>query len=210
MESVEKYGWNDVSHPNSCNYLGKEIIRELKEIRPKNILDLGCGNGALCDLMKSEFNHMEIVGVDYDKQGIELANKHYPSIDFYNYGVQDDPDALLDKTEGLFDVVVSTEVIEHLYAPQLLPAYANRVLKKGGKLIITTPYHGYLKNLSLSILNKWDSHLDPFWDGGHIKFWSKSTLTKLLKNNGFEILEFRGVGRVSFLWKSMLIVCQKR
>lgn len=210
METTKEYGWKSTEHPNSCDYLGNEILNKLNDIMPESVLDLGCGNGALCALMYSQNNDIKVVGVDYDKQGIKLATDQYPSIDFYNYGVQDNPSELLNKTQQSFDVVVSTEVIEHLYAPRLLPSYASSVLKDGGLLIITTPYHGYLKNLLLSITDKWDAHIDPLWDGGHIKFWSRRTLTKLLEESGFEVLEFNGIGRVKFLWKSMLLVCKKK
>ena len=206
MENTKDYGWNTVDHPNSCDYLGEVILNKLNSIRPRSVLDLGCGNGALCGLMRSTFPEMKVVGMDYDKQGVQLAREQYPSVEFYNYGVQDDPAELLRKTDGLFDVVISTEVIEHLYAPKLLPSYANSVLKEGGLLIITTPYHGYMKNLMLSITNKWDSHIDPFWDGGHIKFWSKRTMERLLVESGFDVKEFVGIGRVRYLWKSMLMI----
>ncbi len=209
MQSSDNYGWDSASHPNSCNYLGEEILSILDGYSPESILDLGCGNGALCNLMDKRFPGSTIVGVDYDRQGIELASKTYPEVSFYPYGVQDDPQELLSKTNVLFDIVVSTEVVEHLFRPGLLPEFANKVLKEKGKLIITTPYHGFLKNLILSLLNKWDSHHTALWDGGHIKFWSKKTLTKLLNDNGFEVLEFKGVGRFSYLWKSMVLVCQK-
>ena len=75
---------------------------------------------------------------------------------------------------------------------------------------MTTPYHGYLKNLALSIFGMWDYHHTALWHGGHIKFWSRATLTKLLNENGFDVIEFHGVGRVAYLWKSMLLVARKR
>lgn len=77
-------------------------------------------------------------------------------------------------------------------------------------MIITTPYHGYIKNLMLSLLDKWDSHIDPLWDGGHIKFWSKRTLTALLTQSGYDVKEFAGIGRVSYMWKSMLMIAKKK
>ncbi len=170
------------------------------------ILDLGSGNGKLC----SEINRsgLEVVGVEYDKKGIEIAKKQHRNINFYNYGVQDDPRSLINE-EAPFDVVVSTEVIEHLFSPHLLPFYAKGVLKKGGHLVITTPYHGYVKNLALSLFNKWDDHHTPLWHGGHIKFWSRNTLGQLLQENGFTEVGFSGVGRVPYLWKSMVFVAQK-
>ena len=60
----------------------------------------------------------------------------------------------------------------------------------GGEMIISTPYHGYLKNLALAITGKFDRHFTVLWDGGHIKFWSVKTLTKLLNEFGFEVVEF--------------------
>lgn len=52
---------------------------------------------------------------------------------------------------------------------------------------------------------KMDKHFTALWDGGHIKFWSKRTLTQLLEEFGFEIIEFKGSGRLPYLWKSMFI-----
>jgi len=82
-------------------------------------------------------------------------------------------------------------------------------LRRKGHLVITTPYHGYMKNLLLSLLNEWDSHHSPLWHGGHIKFWSRTTLTKLLQENGFTVVDFSGVGRISYFWKSMVLVAKK-
>ena len=83
------------------------------------------------------------------------------------------------------------------------------VLKPGGYLLVTTPYHGYLKNLALSVFGKWDKHHTALWHGGHIKFWSQATLTQLLSENGFRVDNFFGVGRLPYLWKSMVLVARK-
>jgi 2-polyprenyl-6-hydroxyphenyl methylase/3-demethylubiquinone-9 3-methyltransferase len=52
--------------------------------------------------------------------------------------------------------------------------------------VISTIYHGYLKNVALALLGRFDRHVDPLWDHGHIKFFSERTLTKLLEETGFE------------------------
>lgn len=72
-------------------------------------------------------------------------------------------------------------------------------------MIISTPYHGYVKNLVLAVTGKLDNHFSALWDGGHIKFWSKKTLYRLLQEQDFEIEFFLGVGRLPLLWKSMLV-----
>jgi 2-polyprenyl-3-methyl-5-hydroxy-6-metoxy-1,4-benzoquinol methylase len=120
-------------------------------------------------------------------------------------GVYDNPEKI---EESNFDAVVSTEVVEHLFYPGELLRFAKAKLKPNGYILLTTPYHGYLKNLMLSVFNQWDKHHTPLWDGGHIKFWSKSTLSNLLNENNFEVKEFVGCGRIPYLWKSMLIAGQ--
>lgn len=72
------------------------------------------------------------------------------------------------------------------------------------------PYHGYLKNLLICLAGEWDSHHTPLWDGGHIKFWSYRSLSALLQVNGSDVIEFKGVGRVYELWKSMVVTARLR
>jgi 2-polyprenyl-3-methyl-5-hydroxy-6-metoxy-1,4-benzoquinol methylase len=204
-EVAVSYGWKAAGVPHSCSYLVPPVLKLLKELGVKRVLDVGSGNGVLCSEMHS--SGFDPVGVEYDIAGVEEARMAYPEIPFYNFGVQDNPRHLL-LEEARFEAVVSTEVIEHLYSPHLLLTYASGCLKPGGYLIITTPYHGYLKNLLLSIFDKWDFHHSPEWHGGHIKFWSRTTLTWLLENNGFRVIGFSGSGGLPFIWKSMMIVAR--
>jgi hypothetical protein len=105
----------------------------------------------------------------------------------------------------VLDAVVSTEVVEHLYAPRPYARRCFEAVRRGGRFVCTTPYHGYLKNLAISVCGKWDSHVNPWWDGGHIKLWSRRSLSRLLTETGFRNLQFAGVGRVSRLWMSMAV-----
>lgn len=204
--AVEDYGWSSDQGPQSCGYIAPRILAILRRLDVARVLDLGAGNGALCASMKAA--GYEVVGVEYDKRGVEIAGRSHPGIPFYCFGVQDDPAELL-AHEREFDVVVSTEVVEHLFSPHLLPIYARGVLRAGGYVVVTTPYHGYLKNLALSIFGHWDAHHTSLWHGGHIKFWSRATLSRLLSENGFRVVGFSGVGRVPFLWKSMILTGRK-
>lgn len=71
--------------------------------------------------------------------------------------------------------------------------------------IISTPYHGYIKNLAVALFDRSNYHFCPWWEGGHIKFWSRSTLTTLLREEGFNNFIFYGLGHFPYLWKIMLI-----
>lgn len=208
MESnnVNDYGWGSDDEPDSGSYIFPVIIKILKDLSLSRVLDVGSGNGALCKRLKDE--GYQVAGIENDRAGYELSRTLYKDMNFYHFGVQDDPGNLM-REEEKFDAVVSTEVIEHLYAPNLLPQYSHDVLKKGGCLVISTPYHGYLKNLVIALLDKYDSHHNPLWHGGHIKFWSKRTLTTLLESNGFKVVAIYGVGRMPILWKSMIVVAVK-
>jgi 2-polyprenyl-3-methyl-5-hydroxy-6-metoxy-1,4-benzoquinol methylase len=204
---VSDYGWESSKAPGSSTILAPTVIEILKRLEPKRVLDLGAGNGDLCNIIHK--CGYDVVGIDHDAKGCRIASEAYPDIPFYRYGVEDNPDLLLEKQNNKFDVVVSTEVIEHLYSPHLLPMYAHKILNNKGCLVISTPYNGFLKNLALSILNKWDKHHTALWHGGHIKFWSVNTLSKLLSDNGFNVISFYGVGRAPYLWKSMILVARK-
>jgi 2-polyprenyl-3-methyl-5-hydroxy-6-metoxy-1,4-benzoquinol methylase len=86
-----------------------------------------------------------------------------------------------------FDLVVSVEVVEHLYDPMSFVTRVREALAPGGVFVLTTPYHGYLKNLMVAASGRCDAHYNPLNKGGHIKFWSKRTITKLLESAGFNV-----------------------
>jgi 2-polyprenyl-3-methyl-5-hydroxy-6-metoxy-1,4-benzoquinol methylase len=105
--------------------------------------------------------------------------------------------------------VLAAEVIEHLPEPRTLLCFARRLLVPGGRLILTTPYHGYAKNLMLSMLGAWDRHFSVETVGGHVRFFSRRTLTAMVVSHGFRALTWQGLGRAPYLWKSMLLVAQR-
>lgn len=207
-ESIPEYGWYNTESEYLTTYLAQPIFQIVERLKPQKILDLGCGNGKLCSLL-AEKTDADIVGMDPDRSGIEIAQNAYPDIRFHDFGVGDDPSALVDIVGNDFDLVVSTEVVEHLYSPQHLPQYAYQLLKENGKLIVTTPYHGYLKNLALAVTGKMGKHHAPLWEGGHIKFWDRKSLEQLMQENGFTPISFQGVGRLPYLWMSMIVTFQK-
>lgn len=207
QEKTENYGWIDATPAHTESYIHDPILRLVREAGACSVLDAGCGNGALCaDLSHAGY---DVVGVDGDSRGIALASEAMPSIRFEVGLFGDPPDTSSGSSDGLFDFVVSTEVVEHLYSPDELAEYCFAALRPGGTLAISTPYHGYLKNLALSLTNGWDSHHTVDWHGGHIKFYSKRTLSQLLEKAGFVVTGFVGAGRLPYLWKSMIITARK-
>ena len=207
---VDNYGWDTGEGPESCGYVAPAILKLLTGYGAKRVVDVGAGNGALCAFLKAGAPECYVAGIEYDAEGVAMACREHATIRFHKQGVQDDPATVMAIEGDPFDAVVSTEVIEHLFSPHLLPRYAAGLLRESGLLIVTTPYHGYLKNLAMSLVDGWDKHHTPLWHGGHIKFWSRATLSRLLAENGFDVIQFSGVGRLPYLWKSMVLVARKR
>lgn len=206
VDAEPDYGWRSAQPTCSQPYVFPAVSAALAALNVRDVLDIGSGNGALCAELADQGYRM--TGFEADAGGVAIARAAHPAIRFVQGSVEDAPSTAFGGVAS-FDAVVSTEVIEHLYAPHHLPYFAAAALREGGHLIVTTPYHGYAKNLALSVFDKWDHHHTALWHGGHIKFWSRRTLTALLRENGFVVTRFAGLGRLPFLWRSMLLVAQK-
>ena len=167
----------------------------------KSICDLGCGNGHISGRLAAL--DYDVTGVDASASGIQIARSAYPNVRFI--------EGLIDgnRNVGDFDLVISSDVIEHMYRPSDLLEAAHSILKPGGHVLIGTPYHGYLKNLVLAAAGKMDSHFSALHDGGHIKFFSVKTLSTLMRSHGFEDLNFTFYGRAPWLWKNMICHARK-
>ncbi len=170
--------------------------------RPR-AFDLGCGNGATSALLYRI--GFDVVGVDLSESGIRQARETTRQCRFEVGSVYDD----LSAKYGRFDLVVSLEVIEHCFYPGKLARTAFELLSSGGIAFISTPYHGYLKNVALALSGRMDSHFMALRDGGHIKFFSEATLNRLLKDAGFRDVRFLRAGRVPPLAKSMVAVAKR-
>ena len=111
---------------------------------------------------------------------------------------------------GQWPFVLCLEVVEHVYFPHRLARTLSELCEPGGLAIVSTPYHGYWKNLALSLVpGAWDRHHHPLSDHGHIKFWSIPTLGALLSSAGFREISFMRVGRIGLLAKAMIAVAGK-
>ncbi|HIK29701.1 MAG: class I SAM-dependent methyltransferase [Oscillatoriaceae bacterium SKW80] len=182
-----------------------EVLSLVKQAIPSQvrILDLGCGNGSLTSVIAR--HGYEMVGLDSSEAGIAIARQSFPECKFICSDIYDPPPKDLLQA---FDIVLAVEVIEHLLYPRELVRYAKKCLKPNGRLILTTPYHGYLKNLALALTGKLDNHFTVLWDNGHVKFFSVPTLTALLKAEGCTDLQFKFAGRFPYFWKSMICSCR--
>ena len=167
-------------------YLLPTVERFLGAAAGRRLFEIGFGNGAVADHLARQ--GFQVAGIEPSREGLALARSSYPHLTRLEHGTIYEP---LARRFGNFDAVVSLEVIEHLYYPRKLTEAAFALLKPGGVLVISTIYHGWLKNVATALLGRFDRHVDPLWDHGHIKFFSSRTLTRLIVEAGFEDVTVR-------------------
>jgi 2-polyprenyl-6-hydroxyphenyl methylase/3-demethylubiquinone-9 3-methyltransferase len=211
MEVAPGYPWSNAELEHSAEYLLPTVLRELEPLRAAaasaggrpRLFELGCGNGSFANALARQ--GWDVTGVDPTAEGIAQANAHYPDLKLSQGSSDDD----LAARYGSFPVVTSLEVVEHVYLPTRYAATLFSLIEPGGVAIVSTPYHGYWKNLALALTGRMDSHFTALWDYGHVKFWSIKTLGTLLREAGFVDIRFHRVGHIPPFAKSMVAVARK-
>jgi len=139
------------AHTNA--YLLPAVLRELGGIPwdwfapapDRSVFDLGCGNGSTAAALA--LLGYRVSGVDPSVEGIRIANETHPGLRLEVGSCYQELAARF----GRFPVVVSLEVVEHVFLPRKFAACVFELLEPGGTALISTPYHGYWKNLALAV-----------------------------------------------------------
>ncbi len=164
------------------------------------VLDAGCGDGIFVTVLRQL--GFQVSGVDVSQAAIAKTRTQCPDVDLH-VGSLEDP---LPFRDGVFDAVWCTEVLEHIFNVHTTLAEFNRVLRLGGTLVLTTPYHGFVKNLAIALM-RFEKHFNP--ELSHIRFFTRITLDRCLKRAGFDSVTWAGVGRVWPIWKSFFVTARK-
>lgn len=147
----------------------RDILIALVEKYPKNskILDIGCSGGPLIsDLNKIGFN--DIYGIDISEDAIKICKDRGLKKISLERG-----ESLNFKNEE-FDVIIASDILEHIKEEGVALQEWKRILKINGKLIVFVPAFNFL----------WSSHDEKNY---HYRRYSKTTLKKSLQNAGFSI-----------------------
>ncbi len=185
-----------------------QVVREwLPRIdRPLRILDYGCGTGEHLTFPLAEAGHT-VVGVDVHTASIERARSSYPLPNLeFRLAVTHLPLG----EQGNYDVIICSEVLEHLDAPARLLAHFETLLNAEGRLIITTPngcgsyeilcalerrlhkmgIHQLLRAMAKPAPAQESTGFLNF-DSRHVQFFSLSELQRLFTDAGFQVLDRR-------------------
>jgi SAM-dependent methyltransferase len=147
----------------------------LPDAAGRRVLEIGCGEGYGTALLASTATR--IVGVDYDALTAAHAAASYPQARFVRANL-----AALPFAAASVDVVVTLQVIEHVWNHREFVAECLRVLRPGALLLVSTPNR-------LTFSPGLDAPVNPF----HTKEFTAAELTQLLTDNGFDIASVHGL-----------------
>jgi 2-polyprenyl-3-methyl-5-hydroxy-6-metoxy-1,4-benzoquinol methylase len=179
--------------PENAGYYGHPR-REMEPFVPPEaeaVLDVGCGAGAFAATLRGARagRRLEIWGVELMPEAAALAR-----------GVLDEVlvgDAVARAAElptARFDCVVLNDVLEHLAEPAPLLRQARRVLRPGGALVASLPNVRYFFNVwDLVVHGRWDYVDEGILDRTHLRFYTRSSLRRLLEDEGFAVARMQGI-----------------
>ena len=147
---------------NPFYFIRRQLLEKVQEYAPQlsgKLLDFGCGSKPYQSLFT---NVSEYIGLDYEGEGHSHINEN---VDFFYDGKK------IPFADQTFDSVFSSEVFEHIFNINEILPEINRVLKKGGKILITCPF-------------VWNEHEVPTDYARYTRF----AIKHLLEKYGFVIL----------------------
>jgi len=144
------------------------------------ILDVGCSDGQVSVMLKDGAN--KVYGVDIARKAVNLARERGI---FAEVAMSDN----VPFESDYFDVVFCSHVIEHIFDTQKTLKEFNRVLNKGGKVIIITENLNSFKERILFLFGKTPTVMQ---DPNHVKFFNRKSITENLQQAGFKVTDIEG------------------
>jgi len=164
----------------------------------ERVLDVGCAEGRFAAELAGA--GADVVGVDVAEEPLRRARARHPELDLRLV----DEEGRWDLEDASFDAVWAGEVIEHVADTAAWLSQVRRVLRSGGRLLLSTPDHGLLLRLRLACSARaFAAHFDP--RGEHLRFYVRATLVALLEDFGFEDVEVRAAGGLPGARRRLLV-----
>ena len=154
-----------------------------KNFLPKSIIELGCADGSNLRFFSKKFNinSSKVVGVD----NYRIDHYKYDGINFHHKSVED----FLNINNDRFDLIIASEIFEHIYNPWKVLKKIQNNLSPNGILLISVPNFQNLKYILNHINGNFFYEKNGLFDYTHIRFFTKHTLTTYLNKIGFNIIK---------------------
>ena len=143
---------------------------------PRRILDVGCGPGLFFDALQA-LGHVE--GIESDRDAVKMAGRWKPNIFTGQLDASYRP-------EEPYDLILMLDVLEHLIEPERVLLHARRLLKPGGRILITVPAFNWL----------WTRHDDM---NHHIRRYTRTSMRAILRQAGLDVTD------ETYLFQSLVV-----
>jgi SAM-dependent methyltransferase len=166
--------WADAPEdPEPWAFAWRSALLHAEVLPGERVLDLGCGAGRFLRGLENA------IGVEIAEEAVQRARANVPDSDVRLL----EADGSIPVGHGEIDVVWCSEVLEHI--PDVAHALleVRRVLKPGGRLLATVPYHGRFQAAAIA-LTRFEAHFDPL--GQHVRFFTRRSLASTLRDAGFD------------------------
>lgn len=177
----------------------KLIFNEVDKRKPKKILDAGCGRGFYLKVLSSFSFIKEVHGVDINNDYLKIAKKNnidkrvkIKKASLYNLPYQN----------KYFDLIICSEVLEHLNNDIKALLELKRVLKSGGAMIITVPNKNFpflWDPLNWILMKFFHTHINKkiWWLAGiwadHLRLYEEKDIKNKLEKIGLKICKFKKI-----------------
>lgn len=148
----------------------------------KQVLDIGCASGYLARQMKKR--NCLVTGVEVDKKSAKKAQKYCRKVII---GDIEDRKTLIKIGKKEYDVILATDVLEHLENPGEVLKNLAVFMKKNSRLIISVPNIAFLTNRLLLLLGKFEYTSYGIMDLTHLRFFTKKTILKIVEKEGYKV-----------------------
>lgn len=161
----------------------KRILSLVGKAGGQKVLDVGCASGYLGKLIKD--NHNAVDGVEISQAAADEARKKIDKV----YVLDIEKEWPQEIYNNQYDLLVCTEVLEHVFDPSNVLKYAAKALAPGGHIIISTPNFMVWTHRLQFLLGKFEYTDQGMLDFGHIRFFTYAYLKKVLADNNLSIVE---------------------
>ena len=140
---LAKYTSSNPIHRYTLGRLFDRVAQELELLAPRSVLDLGCGEGFfLREIERRGIRFADYLGIDARADALAVARSFHPTRRFAHADLSDGP-----WPEGSFDLVIASQVLEHLPDPAPFLERVTRLTSR--HLLLTVPWEPWFRTMNL-------------------------------------------------------------
>ncbi|MEO9891206.1 class I SAM-dependent methyltransferase [Aurantibacter sp.] len=186
-----------MDYDNKANDYYKHIRPEMLAYLPKGcktLLDIGCGEGAFAAYIKKKEN-LEAWGIELMEDPAKEAEKRLDKV-----FVGPCENFIEELPDNYFDAIYCNDVLEHLVDPYMVLTILKKKLSLSGVIISSIPnirYHDAFNKIILQKKFEYEGH--GIFDKTHLRFFTKSSIANMYRDQGFQIISHEGINRTRSL-----------